>query len=43
MKEAKNRGVQLNSEDDELAFYDALETNDCAVAVLARAVQLEIV
>jgi type I restriction enzyme, R subunit len=34
MKEASDRGVQLGLDDDELAFYDALETNDSAVAVL---------
>jgi type I restriction enzyme R subunit len=34
MREAAARGVQLGLSDDELAFYDALETNDSAVAVL---------
>jgi type I restriction enzyme R subunit len=32
--EAKDRGEQLGLTDDEVAFYDALETNDSAVAVL---------
>ncbi len=31
---ALDRGVQLKLEDDELAFYNALETNDSAVAIL---------
>jgi type I restriction enzyme R subunit len=34
IREAKDRGVRLGLTDDELAFYDALETNDSAVAVL---------
>ena len=34
MKEASDRGEQLGLNEDELAFYDALETNDSAVAVL---------
>ncbi len=34
MREAQQRGVDLGLNDDELAFYDALETNDSAVAVL---------
>ena len=34
MREADRRGVDLGLSDDELAFYDALETNDSAVAVL---------
>ncbi|MGA7670098.1 MAG: HsdR family type I site-specific deoxyribonuclease, partial [Nitrolancea sp.] len=34
MREAQRRGVDLGLNDDELAFYDALETNDSAVAVL---------
>jgi type I restriction enzyme R subunit len=34
MREAARRGEQLNLTDDELAFYDALETNDSAVKVL---------
>jgi len=34
MKEASDRGEQLGLTEDELAFYDALETNDSAVAIL---------
>ncbi|HEY7942716.1 MAG TPA: type I restriction endonuclease subunit R, partial [Candidatus Limnocylindrales bacterium] len=34
IREAKERGEKLGLSDDELAFYDALETNDSAVAVL---------
>ncbi len=34
LREADQRGEQLGLTDDELAFYDALETNDSAVAVL---------
>jgi len=34
MNEAARRGEDLGLTDDELAFYDALETNDSAVAVL---------
>jgi len=34
MKEADRRGEDLGLTDDEVAFYDALETNDSAVAVL---------
>jgi type I restriction enzyme R subunit len=34
MREAHRRGEKLNLTDDELAFYDALETNDSAVKVL---------
>ena len=34
MREAQERGVNLGLSDDELAFYDALETNDSAVQVL---------
>ena len=34
MREANERGEQLGLSDDELAFYDALETNDSAVKVL---------
>ncbi len=34
MREAAARGEQLGLTDDELAFYDALETNDSAVQVL---------
>ena len=34
MREASARGERLGLTDDELAFYDALETNDSAVKVL---------
>ena len=34
MREANARGEKLGLSDDELAFYDALETNDSAVRVL---------
>jgi type I restriction enzyme R subunit len=34
MREAHQRGEKLGFTDDELAFYDALETNDSAVQVL---------
>jgi type I restriction enzyme, R subunit len=34
IRAAKDRGERLGLNDDELAFYDALETNDSAVAVL---------
>ena len=34
MRESGARGEQLGLSDDELAFYDALETNDSAVQVL---------
>ncbi|MGH2812143.1 MAG: type I restriction enzyme endonuclease domain-containing protein, partial [Actinomycetota bacterium] len=34
MREAQQRGEELGLTDEELAFYDALETNDSAVAVL---------
>jgi type I restriction enzyme R subunit len=34
MREAGKRGEQLGLSDDEVAFYDALETNDSAVKVL---------
>ncbi|MFG0252377.1 MAG: type I restriction enzyme endonuclease domain-containing protein, partial [Phycisphaerales bacterium JB038] len=34
MREADRRGEDLGLSDDERAFYDALETNDSAVAVL---------
>jgi type I restriction enzyme R subunit len=34
MREANARGEQLGLSEDELAFYDALETNDSAVRVL---------
>jgi type I restriction enzyme R subunit len=34
IREAEDRGEQLGLSEDEVAFYDALETNDSAVAVL---------
>jgi len=34
MREAHRRGERLNLSEEELAFYDALETNDSAVKVL---------
>jgi len=34
MREAERRGENLGLTEDELAFYDALETNDSAVKVL---------
>ena len=34
MREAGSRGEELGLNDDELAFYDALEANDSAVQVL---------
>lgn len=37
MREAEARGESLGLTDDELAFYDALETNDSAVKVLGDA------
>jgi type I restriction enzyme, R subunit len=37
MRVAADRGVALGLTDDELAFYDALETNDSAVSVLGDA------
>ena len=47
MREAHARGEQLGLSDDELAFYDALETNDSAVQVLGdetlRAIARELV
>jgi type I restriction enzyme R subunit len=36
MREASARGEALNLTEDELAFYDALETNDSAVKVLGN-------
>jgi type I restriction enzyme R subunit len=36
MREAEARGEALGLTDDELAFYDALETNDSAVKVLGE-------
>ena len=37
MRTASERGEKLNLSEDELAFYDALETNDSAVQVLGDA------
>ena len=34
MREASARGEKLGLTEDELAFYDALETNDSAVKIL---------
>jgi type I restriction enzyme R subunit len=34
MRDADARGQELNLSEEELAFYDALETNDSAVKVL---------
>jgi type I restriction enzyme R subunit len=36
MRDADRRGVELGLSEDELAFYDALETNDSAVKVLGE-------
>ena len=36
MREASARGKKLGLTEDELAFYDALETNDSAVKVLGN-------
>ena len=36
MRSAGRRGEQLGLNDDEVAFYDALETNDSAVQVLGE-------
>ena len=47
MREASSRGEKLGLSEDELAFYDALETNDSAVQVLGdetlRAIAQELV
>jgi type I restriction enzyme R subunit len=47
MREANARGEKLNLSEEELAFYDALETNDSAVKVLGeptlRAIAQELV
>ncbi|MCL6527917.1 MAG: DUF3387 domain-containing protein [Thermaceae bacterium] len=34
LRESRNRGEKLGLGEDELAFYDALETNDSAVKVM---------
>jgi type I restriction enzyme, R subunit len=36
MRAANARGIELGLTEDELAFYDALETNDSAVAILGE-------
>ena len=36
MREGQKRGESLGLTDDEVAFYDALETNDSAVKVLGE-------
>jgi type I restriction enzyme R subunit len=47
MRELNERGAALDLSEDELAFYDALETNDSAVKVLGdetlRAIAQELV
>ena len=47
MREANARGEALGISDEEMAFYDALETNDSAVKVLGddtlRAIARELV
>jgi type I restriction enzyme R subunit len=42
MRAAQDRGEALGLSDEEMAFYDALETNDSAVAVLGDEVLLTI-
>jgi type I restriction enzyme, R subunit len=42
MREAQARGAELHLTDDEVAFYDALETNDSAVKVLGDKVLAQI-
>jgi type I restriction enzyme R subunit len=42
MREADARGEKLGLSEDELAFYDALETNDSAVKVLGEPTLKEI-
>jgi type I restriction enzyme R subunit len=42
MREAQARGAELHLSDDEVAFYDALETNDSAVKVLGDKVLAQI-
>ena len=42
MRAADARGAELGLSDDELAFYDALETNDSAVKVLGEPLLKEI-
>ena len=47
MRQAQDRGQELGLSDEELAFYDALETNDSAVKVLGdetlKAIAIELV
>ena len=47
MREADRRGEMLGLSEDEVAFYDALETNDSAVKILGdetlRAIARELV
>ena len=42
MRAAGDRGEELGLTEDELAFYDALETNDSAVAIMGDAVLCQI-
>jgi len=42
MRDANQRGESLGLTEDELAFYDALETNDSAVKVLGEPTLKEI-
>jgi type I restriction enzyme R subunit len=42
MREARGRGEHLKLTEEELAFYDALETNDSAVRVLGEPVLCQI-
>ncbi len=42
MREAQERGKNLNLSEEELAFYDALETNDSAVKILGDEVLRQI-
>jgi len=42
MKETSKRGQEIGLTEDELAFYDALETNDSAVAILGDKVLKQI-
>ena len=47
MRQAQDRGEELGLSDEELAFYDALETNDSAIKVLGdetlKAIAIELV
>jgi type I restriction enzyme R subunit len=43
MREADRRGERLGLSEEELAFYDALETNDSAVKVLGEPTLAQIV